>query len=48
MQHYGNGYASKEDYAGALRAYQAAIETTKSPERETVEEAIKRGEVEIF
>ena len=47
MQLYANGYASKEDYADALRAFQAAIETTKSPERETVEEAIKRGEVKI-
>ena len=28
-------YASKEDYANALRAYQAAVEATKSAERET-------------
>jgi TPR repeat protein len=34
---YADGHASKEDYAGALRAYQAAVEATKSPEREEVE-----------
>ena len=45
---YGNGYVSKEKYANALRVYQATLEKTKSPERETAEEAIKRGEVEIF
>jgi tetratricopeptide (TPR) repeat protein len=38
---YANGYASKEDYAGALRAYQAAVEATKSSEREKAEEAMK-------
>jgi tetratricopeptide (TPR) repeat protein len=31
---YANGYASNEDYAGALRAYQAAVDATKSLERE--------------
>ena len=31
------GYASKEDYANALRAYQAAVEATKSAEREVAE-----------
>jgi len=31
------GHASKEDYEGALRAYQAAMEATKSPEREQAE-----------
>ena len=34
---YADGYASKEDYAGALRAYQAAAEAAKSPEREAAE-----------
>jgi len=34
---YANGHASKEDYAGALRAYQAAAEAAKSPEREAAE-----------
>jgi hypothetical protein len=31
---YSDGHASKEDYAGALRAYQAAVDATKSAERE--------------
>jgi len=30
---YANGHASKEEYADALRAYQAAVEATKSAER---------------
>ena len=34
------GYVSKEDFAAALRGYQAAIEEMKSPQRE---EASKRG-----
>ncbi len=42
---YANGYASKEDYADALRAYQAAVDATKSPERERAEEVMKKGEV---
>ena len=41
---YANGHASKEDYAGALRAYQAAVDETKSAEREKAEEAIKNGD----
>ncbi len=40
---YANGYASKEDYADALRAYQAAVDETKSAQREKAEEAIKNG-----
>ncbi len=35
---YANGHASKEDYADALRAYQAAVDATKSPEREKAKE----------
>jgi hypothetical protein len=31
---YADGHASKEDYANALRAYQAAVDATKSAERE--------------
>ena len=31
------GHASKEDYSDALRAYQAAVEATKSVERKTAE-----------
>jgi Flp pilus assembly protein TadD len=34
---YADGLASKEDYANALRAYQAAEEATKSSERELAE-----------
>ena len=34
---YANGHASKEDYASALRAYQAATEEAKSEEREVAE-----------
>jgi tetratricopeptide (TPR) repeat protein len=34
---YAEGHASKEDYAGALRGYQAAVEATKSREREKAE-----------
>jgi hypothetical protein len=34
---YADGHASKEDYADALRAYQAAAEAAKGPEREAVE-----------
>jgi tetratricopeptide (TPR) repeat protein len=33
---YAIGHASKEDYAAALRAYQAAVDATKSPERDEV------------
>ena len=36
-QLYAEGHASKEDYAGALLAYQAAVNTTKSPERAAAE-----------
>jgi TPR repeat protein len=34
---YANGHASKEEYADALRAYQAAVGATKSSEREKAE-----------
>ncbi len=34
---YADGHATKEDYANALRAYQAAVEATKSTEREEAE-----------
>ena len=36
------GIVSKEEYAAALRGYQAAVDAAKSPEREEAEEAIKR------
>ena len=42
---YANGHASKEDYANALRAYQAAMDATKSAEREKADEGIKNGEI---
>ena len=45
-QLYEDGHASKEDYADALRAYQTAVEATKSSGRERAEEAMKIGEVE--
>jgi hypothetical protein len=35
---YVDGHASKADYSGALRAYQAAVEATKSAERKKAEE----------
>ena len=37
MQFYAKGHASKEDYADALRAYQAAVDATKSAERKVAE-----------
>jgi hypothetical protein len=37
---YAKGHASKEDYAGALRAYQAAVDATKSAERKEAESYI--------
>jgi TPR repeat protein len=40
---YAEGYASKEDYAGALHAYQAAVNATKSSDRDQAEEYIKSG-----
>jgi tetratricopeptide (TPR) repeat protein len=43
MTLYKDGHASKEDYAYALRAYQAAVDETKSAQREEAEEAIKNG-----
>ncbi len=37
------GDVSKEEYAAALRGYQAAVDATKSAERDEAEEAIKNG-----
>jgi tetratricopeptide (TPR) repeat protein len=34
---YADGHASKEEYADALRAYQAAVDATKSQQREDVQ-----------
>ena len=36
----GLGIVSKEDYTAALRAYQAAVDAAKSPERENAEKAM--------
>jgi hypothetical protein len=38
-----DGYASKEDYANALRSYQSAVAATKSEEREVAEEVKNEG-----
>jgi TPR repeat protein len=38
---YADGHASKEEYAGALRGYQAALDAAKSPEREEAEKKYK-------
>jgi TPR repeat protein len=35
------GYVSKEDFAAALRGYQAAVDATKSPQREEAEIALQ-------
>ncbi len=45
---YADGHASKDDYADALRAFQAALNAMKSPEREEAEEAKKRGDIGTF
>eukprot|EP00985_Skeletonema_marinoi_P014908 scaffold7616_cov136-Skeletonema_marinoi.AAC.3 len=41
---FGKGYVSKEDFATALRAHQAAVDATKSPQREAAE--LAREELE--
>ncbi len=38
MNFFKNGDISKEDFAAALRAHQAAVDATKSPQREAAEE----------
>ena len=44
-----DGLVSKEDFTAALRAYQAAIEATKSPQREeAVQNTQKLKEAEKF
>jgi hypothetical protein len=42
-QHYSLGNITKEDLEATLRTHKAAIDATKSPEREKVEEAMKNG-----
>jgi tetratricopeptide (TPR) repeat protein len=41
---YADGHASKEDYANALRAYQTAVDATKSTQRKEGEAACKARE----
>ena len=36
-ENYANGIVSKEDFAAALRSYQAAVEAMKSPDRDIAE-----------
>eukprot|EP00984_Skeletonema_dohrnii_P005515 scaffold1943_cov85-Skeletonema_dohrnii-CCMP3373.AAC.2 len=38
---FGKGYVSKEDFAAALRGHQAAVDATKSPQRDEAELAQK-------
>ena len=39
---YAIGKVSKEDYAAALRAYQAAVDATKSQQREEAKAFVRR------
>jgi tetratricopeptide (TPR) repeat protein len=41
----GLGFVRKEDYEGALRGHQAAVDATKSEQRDTAEEYYKRFNV---
>jgi uncharacterized protein len=43
---FGKGYVSKDDFAAALRAHQAAVDATKSPQREA--EELAREELRGF
>jgi TPR repeat protein len=47
MKLYAIGHASKDNYADALGAYQAALDATKSVEREKVEIAAKNGQIRL-
>eukprot|EP00985_Skeletonema_marinoi_P020356 scaffold12078_cov77-Skeletonema_marinoi.AAC.4 len=38
---YKNGFVSKEDFAAALRAHQAAVDAAKSPQRDAAEAFLK-------
>ena len=40
---YAAGVVSKEDFAAALRAYQAAVDATKSPQRDDADAFRARG-----
>ena len=39
---YKKGYVSKEDFAAALRGHQAAVDATKSPQREKGEAFLQK------
>ena len=39
---YTNGWVSKEDFAAALRAHKAAVDETKSPQREEAENIMRK------
>ncbi len=41
MKFFKGGYVSKEDLAATLRAHQAAVDATKSPQREAAEDFIR-------
>jgi len=43
---YKRGLVSKEDFAAALRAHQAAVDATKSPQREEAAEYFRRRQLE--
>ena len=42
-KHYAAEYVQKKDFAAALRAQQAAVDATKSPQREKGEEWNRRS-----
>ncbi len=46
-QLYADGHASKEDYANALRAHQAAVDATKSEDREVAEFFVSKADEAI-
>jgi TPR repeat protein len=41
-EYHAKGFLKKEDLAASLRAHQAAVDATKSPQREEAEEFLKR------
>ena len=43
-ENFARGFVSKEDFAAALRAHQAAVDATKSPQREAAEAALQKAE----
>jgi hypothetical protein len=44
-QCYTSGAVSKEDFAAALRAQKAAVDATKSPQREAAAKAVAAGKM---